>query len=75
MEEDNKKIILYTIGCPNCRVLERKLDSKGIKYQSVTDLQIMEEKGIKSAPFLEVGDELMNFSQALRWVNNHGNNA
>jgi len=72
--ETEKRTILYTIGCPNCKVLERRLEAKKIPYDTVTDLEIMKQKGIKSAPFLEVDGELMNFGKALQWVSQYGNN-
>ena len=54
--ETEDKIVLYTIGCPNCKVLERKLNSKNVPYETVTDVEIMRNKGIQSAPVLEVSD-------------------
>lgn len=68
------KIILYTIGCPNCKMLEKRLDAKNIKYTTVTDIDTMQAKGIKSAPQLEVNGEIMNFGKAIQWVQKHGNN-
>ena len=31
------KVILYTTGCPQCKVVENKLDEHGIEYETVTD--------------------------------------
>ena len=42
--ETEKRTILYTIGCPNCKVLERRLEAKKIPYDTVTDLEIMKQK-------------------------------
>lgn len=69
-ETDN--IVLYTIGCPNCKTLERRLNAKQIKYTTITDVDIMNAKGIKSAPMLEVNGEILNFGKALQWVNKYG---
>lgn len=71
METDNK-VILYTIGCPNCKTLERMLGRKNIKYEIFDDADKMVELGIKSAPMLSVNGELLNFSKALQWVNKYG---
>lgn len=71
METDNK-VILYTIGCPNCKTLERMLSRKNIKYEIFDDADKMVELGIKSAPMLSVNGELLNFSKALQWVNKYG---
>lgn len=63
------KVILYSTHCPRCKVLENKLQSMGIPYEEVTDLDTMKELGIMSAPMLSVDGELMNFSVAINKVN------
>ena len=67
--ETSKQIILYTIGCPKCKVLEIKLERKKISYNVCTDLDIMKEKGIKSAPALEINGNILDFTDAIKWVN------
>lgn len=62
-------IILYTTHCPKCKVLTMKLDKKGLNYTEVEDVNTMLAKGIKTAPYLEVDNELMDFTQAVAWVN------
>ena len=62
-------IILYTIGCPMCQVLKKKLDMKNIQFKEINDIDIMKNKGISSVPVLEINGELMNFSDANKWVN------
>lgn len=67
-------MILYTIGCPQCNVLEKKLSKKGIAFDVCTDREKMEELGIKFAPALQLDTgELLNFSQANKWLNQGGN--
>lgn len=61
-------IILYSTGCPKCNVLETKLNSKSIKYEVCRDIEVMQSKGMMSAPNLEVDGELMDFSAAIKWV-------
>ena len=61
--------ILYTTGCPRCKVLEAKLNAKGIEYKVVTDIEMMERLRIQSAPTLKVGDKMMDFGAANKWVN------
>lgn len=65
----NQKIILYSTGCPQCKVLKAKLDAKSIEYDMVTDVQAMIGKGITATPCLEINSELMNFKTAVDWVN------
>lgn len=62
-------VILYTIHCPNCKVLELLLKKAGINYIEVTDIDVMKERGIKSVPVLSVDGKLMTFSEAKAWVN------
>ena len=66
-----EKIELYTTGCPQCQILEKKLDLKGIPYIKVTDFKTEEltSKGIYSAPVLKIGENYMAFKDAIKWVN------
>ena len=67
------EIVLYTIGCPKCRVLEKKLKAKEIKYVECTDEDYMVEHGLTTLPYLSVDGEIMEYKQAVDWVNNYGN--
>ena len=62
-------IILYTTGCPRCHVLETKLKQKNIEYVECNDVEEMEKKGISSVPCLDVEGDLMDFGNAVKWVN------
>ena len=62
-------IVLYSTHCPKCCVLEKKLQQKGITYQEVNDIAIMQEKGFLSVPILEVDGKIFNFKQANEWIN------
>lgn len=62
-------ITLYTTHCPKCNVLKSKLDSKNIEYKIVEDVDIMQNKGFSSAPVLEVDNEMLDFVNAIKWVN------
>lgn len=63
------KIVLYSTHCPKCNVLETKLNNLNVDYKVETDIEIMQEKGFMSAPMLEVEGKIMNFRDAVRWVN------
>lgn len=67
-----ENIVLYSTGCPKCKVLKMKLAQKNIEYVENTDVEQMQELGLKSAPALMVGDELLDFGHAVTWVNNQG---
>lgn len=66
MEE---KAILYSTGCPRCTVLKRKLDEKGVVYQEIEDVDEMMKLDIMEVPVLYIGGVLMNFTEAIEWVN------
>lgn len=62
-------IKFYTIDCPACNVLQKKMDAKNIAYDIVKDEAIFVEKGIEVFPMLEIdGGLLMDFSTARKWV-------
>lgn len=63
-----KVIKLYQHGCPNCLRLKNKLDNKNIKYENITDKQLMISLGFDTAPKLEVDGVLLNFKEAMKWV-------
>lgn len=60
---------MYTTGCPRCNVLKKKLDEKGIQYEMITDKDIMMSKGFSVVPILEVDDRIMEFTEAVKWIN------
>lgn len=62
-------IILYTSGCPRCKVLEKKLNAANITYETFTDTDKMVKIGMNVMPILEVDGQRMNFKEANEWVN------
>ena len=62
-------ITLYSTNCPKCQVLEKKLQTKNIEFEIVTEVKTMLKKHIMSAPYLEVDGELMDFAKAVEWIN------
>ena len=63
-----EKIMLYSTGCPQCKVLKKMLDDNKVEYTTCSDVSLMMEMGISSVPMLRVDDELMNFPAAMKWV-------
>lgn len=61
-------IILYSTHCPQCEILEDKLQTKNIQYTEVTDVSLMLNKGMKNVPVLEVNGKMMDFLKACEWV-------
>lgn len=80
-------IKLYSTGCPKCNVLKKKLDAVGIKYDIITDMELIKEAcnmaKTDMLPILSVlegekGDKLfeitfMDFSRAIKWVGEQSN--
>jgi hypothetical protein len=60
---------LYTIDCPKCKVLEKKLDAKGIIYEITKDKEEMAAKKMYDLPVLEVDNKILNFNEAVNWIN------
>lgn len=62
-------VTLYSTGCPKCRILETKLNQKNIGFNIDKDEDEMIKRGFQSLPMLEVDGKLMDFGDAVRWVN------
>ena len=65
----NKTVILYSTGCPKCEVLKKKLEQKEVNYSTVCSVEEMAALGITTVPVLGVDDNLLEFGQAVEWVN------
>lgn len=63
------QIILYSTGCPKCKVLEARLRAKGIDFIHNDNVDEMMKKGFTSVPMLEVNGNVLSFKEALQWVN------
>ena len=63
------EVILYSTDCPKCSVLETKLNQKNIEYKTIRDIDLMVKKGFMNMPVLEVNGEVMEFKEAVGWVN------
>lgn len=66
---------LYTIGCPKCAILEKKLKSKNIDFEICTDTNIMSQLGIDSLPVLGIGNNLLPYKEAVNYINNYNQEA
>jgi glutaredoxin len=66
-------ITLYSTRCPKCKAVEILLAKKDICYTLIEDtekvVKVGEEHGIISAPILRVGDEFLDFSKAVKYIN------
>lgn len=67
------KVTLYTIHCPACNILERKLNSKNVPFVVVDDIDTLKEKGLEKEqfPLLQIDNEpIMKYKEANLWINN-----
>lgn len=65
-----KNIILYSNGCPKCKVLKNKLESKKIEFEETDDFSKLQDMGIQSLPIMEVDGIILSFVEANNWINN-----
>jgi len=61
-------ITLYSNNCPKCKILKQKLDEKELTYITCSDVEIMQAKGFKSVPQLEVDGIIMTYMTAIQWI-------
>ena len=66
------KIILYTIDCPKCKILEKKLNMNNIQYDICKDTKLMEEKNIQKLPMLSIDERLYSYKEAVDLINKGG---
>ena len=62
-------ITLYSTGCPRCKVVKSKLDATGFQYNVVDDVEQMMELGINTVPVLVADDNVMEFTEAVKFLN------
>ena len=66
-------ITLYSTRCPKCKAVEILLAKKEVSYTLIEDtekvVRVGQEHGIVSAPILRVGDEFLDFSKAVKYIN------
>lgn len=62
------EIILYSTGCPMCKMVEEKFAQKGIKYIKISDPEIIVSKGIKVVPQAEIDGKLLRVKEILNWL-------
>ena len=65
-------ILVYTIHCPQCNVLEKKLQQAGLMYSIIDDRDELVKMGIEQFPMMQVDcGPLMNFKEANKWIKEH----
>ncbi len=62
------KITLYTTHCPQCSVLEKKLNQEELEFNIVEGEDEIRKLGFHTAPILVVDEKAMTFKQACDWI-------
>ena len=62
-------VTLFTTHCPKCEVLASKLKAKNISYAVVDNTDELISLGFTQSPMLKVSDQIIGFSDAIKWVN------
>ena len=60
--------ILYSTGCPRCKILKKKLSEMGVEYVENNNVDEMLALGFNDVPMLSVDGKLMNFGEAVKWL-------
>jgi glutaredoxin-related protein len=64
----DKEVILFSTHCPKCRALEILLKQHKVDYIENDNVDEMLSLGLTSAPGLKVGDNILSFPEAMKWV-------
>ena len=62
-------VVLYTTHCPKCQIIEKKLNQKGLNFIEENNVDEMLKMGLTTVPWLDVDGEMMDFNQAIQWIN------
>ena len=63
-----EKIVLYSTGCPMCKMIEEKFAQKKVQYVKVSDSGIIVSKGITVVPQAEINGKLLRVKEILNWL-------
>ena len=68
-------IKVYTIHCPKCNVLVKKLEQANISFQIIDDITILEKLNIDIYPKMQINDgDLLDFKAACEYIKTLGDN-
>ena len=65
-------VVMYSTGCPKCKILKKKLDEKKVEYEEETDVEKMKSMGIDRVPMLSVDGKLLSYLEAVKLINDGG---
>lgn len=66
---------LFTTHCPQCKVLETKLNRYNYNYKICENMQEIIDMGFLSVPILKIDDSTyLTFKEANKWIEENKNN-
>ena len=69
-------IILFSTGCPRCKILEKKMEDNNISYTKNDNIEEMLSLGIEEVPVVKLENgQLLNFMTCNLLLNEKGKNA
>lgn len=72
---DEDTMVVYSTGCPKCKIIENKLNLKNIRYKIVDDIDVIKSKGYMSVPVVEYKGNVYQFPEANALINQFGVNS
>ena len=61
-------MLLISNGCPKCKILESKLNEKGLIFSKSDNLEEIISNGFKTVPMLKIDGRFLDFGKALQWI-------
>ena len=61
-------IVLFSSGCPKCKILKQKLDEKQIKYEVSEDFDELITQNLQTVPVLKVNGKYYQFGEAIKLI-------
>lgn len=62
-------ITVYTIHCPACDILEKKLKNKNIPYNIIDNEDVLRKLEIDTFPMMSINNgQLLTYKEARQWV-------
>lgn len=66
-------ITLYSTGCPQCIMVEKKLKDKGINYKLVSNKEAIMSLGFTKVPIINIdGEFISDILKINNFINNWG---
>ena len=66
----NEHHVLYTTGCPKCKILEKKLNDKKVDFTTISDRDELIAAHIASVPVLKKPNgDMLDYFAAVKYVN------